>query len=57
MDMRTRGIVTAVLIVAAAVFVIWDGVANEFSARDGIALACMAVVLVYALSWIRRPVT
>lgn len=57
MDQRSRGIVTAVLIVASAVFIVWDGVVDGFSARNWIALACMAIVLFYALSWIRRPVT
>lgn len=57
MDLRTRGIVVAVLIVASAVFVIWDGAVDGFSVRDWIALACMAIVLLFSLSWIRRPVT
>lgn len=57
MDLRTRGIVVAVLIVASAVFITWDGVVDGFSVRDWIALACMAIVLLYSLNWIRRPVT
>ena len=55
MDLRARGIVVAVLILGSAVFVVWDGVDDGFSVRDWIALACMAVVVVYALSWISRP--
>lgn len=55
MAQRTRGIITAALIVVSAVFVIWDAIDNGFSARDWIALAGMAIVLVYALSWIRDP--
>jgi len=44
-----------VLILGSAVFVVWDGVDDGFSVRDWIALASMAVVVVYALSWISRP--
>ncbi len=55
MNVRTRGIVVAALILVSAVFVIWGGVDDGFSVRDWIALACMAVVLLYALSWIGRP--
>lgn len=57
MELRTRGIATAVLIIASAGFVVWDGVVDGFSVRDWIALACMAIVLLYSLNWIRRPVT
>ena len=55
MDLRTRGIVVAILVVVSSVFVVIDAIDNGFTAWNGVTLACSAIVLLYALSWIRRP--